>query len=70
MREITVDTAKECPMKKTIRAKIVFSFLISFLFTLACLGSQTEIIPFDSPRWQLVNAQPIDYRFSQGNRIH
>jgi len=48
-------------MKKTIRAKIVFSFLISFLFTLACLGSQTEIIPFDSPRWQLVNAQPIDY---------
>jgi DNA-binding beta-propeller fold protein YncE len=52
---------KEDSMKAAAQAKIVFSFLIAFLCALACFGAETGIIPFESPRWTMVNARTVDH---------
>jgi DNA-binding beta-propeller fold protein YncE len=53
---------KESFMIKTFQTKTVFPFLLALLLTFSCLWAQAaDTIPFDSPRWQMVNAKVADY---------
>jgi hypothetical protein len=54
-------TDKENFMINASHAKKVFPILLAFLLAFSGLWAQAETIPFDSPRWQMANAQIVDY---------